>query len=90
MPTQLITCDVSSLEDQRIAEEKKKFSLSMLSWYRYALENHQIDDFLTAVHVLVRDRFPPLGLEPQSDEYQSAVLPETHVSDVFWHPAAHY
>ncbi|KAG9217984.1 hypothetical protein PLEOSDRAFT_1108591 [Pleurotus ostreatus PC15] len=59
-----------------MAEEKKKFSLSILSWYRYALENHQIDDFLAAVRVLVEDRFPPLGLEPKTEEYQRTVLAE--------------
>lgn len=90
MPTQLVDCNISSLEAQRMAEEKKKFSLSILSWYRYALENHQIDDFLAAVHVLVADRFPPLGLESKTEEYQRTVLAEMDVSGVFWHPAANY
>lgn len=82
MPTQFINCDPSSLEEQRLAEEKKKFSLSVLSWYRHALENHQLDDFFVALHVLVQDRFPPLGLDPKSEEYQSTVLAETDVSDL--------
>lgn len=80
MPTQLITSDITLIEAQRIADAKAKFSLQLLPFYRRALSEDRA--FLAAARVLVLDRFPPLGLDPSSKEYQDQALVDAEVFEL--------
>ncbi|KAJ8690863.1 hypothetical protein PTI98_012260 [Pleurotus ostreatus] len=95
MPTQLVTTDITRInakriedakakfiEAKRIEDAKAKFSLSLLPYYRNALEDGEYKAFLMAARVLVLDRFPPLGLDPSSKEYEERVLAEVEAFDL--------